>query len=174
VLILYFCGISIAIHVIVTSVMVMHDDIEMLHESLILLPTVLSHMIILTYASLHSTVIYSAVIYVALLVMLYTPKRNVQSTICSTYSHQISKPLSHLSHSLTYTNMYLHLLTFCLLHPLYSLQLYDHRNEKLSDFTHLEIHNLVYKNEFQPTVLLLRNQLIQFIAEEVVFRGPFS
>jgi hypothetical protein len=33
---------------------------------------------------------------------------------------------------------------------------------------------LVYKNEFQPTVLLLRDQLIQFLAEEVVFRGPFS
>ena len=69
-LILYFCGKSFAIHVIVTSVMVMHDDIEMLHKLSILLPTVLSHMIILTYyALLHSTVIYSAVIYVALLVM---------------------------------------------------------------------------------------------------------
>ena len=69
-LIFYFCGKSIAINIIVTSVMVMHDDIEMLHKLSILLSTVLSHVIILTYcALLHSTAIYSAVIYVALLVM---------------------------------------------------------------------------------------------------------
>lgn len=53
-------------------------------------------------------------------------------------------------------------------------QLYDHRNEKLSDFTHREIDNLVYKNEFFPTVSLLKNQLTQFLRDEVVFRGPFS
>ena len=56
--------------VIVASVIAMHDVIEMLRESSMLLCSVLSHTIILTYHTLHySTALYSVVVYVVLLVV---------------------------------------------------------------------------------------------------------
>lgn len=57
-------------------------------------------------------------------------------------------------------------------------ELYDHRGETLEDFTHLETVNLVTSHSkakaFQSTVATLREQLIAFIRQKVIFRGPFK
>jgi hypothetical protein len=53
-------------------------------------------------------------------------------------------------------------------------QLYDHRGETLTDFTHLETINIVFKPGFDAVVKALRQQLIHFIKTKIVFRGPFQ
>ena len=53
-------------------------------------------------------------------------------------------------------------------------QLYDHRNESLSDFTHREIENVAYQPAFGATLLSLKYQLLHFLEKDVVFRGPFK
>jgi hypothetical protein len=56
----------------------------------------------------------------------------------------------------------------------YAEELYDHRNEKPSDFTHLEIVNLVKKGGFESVIKKYREKLLHFIRTEIKFRGPFK
>jgi hypothetical protein len=50
-------------------------------------------------------------------------------------------------------------------------ELYDHRNELLSDFTHRETFNLARKSGSESILLNLRYQLIDFLRNNVVYRG---
>jgi hypothetical protein len=52
--------------------------------------------------------------------------------------------------------------------------LYDHRGEKLEDFTHLETANLARRPGFEQTLVALRMKLSQFIKTNIVFRGCFE
>jgi hypothetical protein len=51
----------------------------------------------------------------------------------------------------------------------YTEELYDHRNEKLSDFTHLETVNLAPVAQYRDTLLRLRNTLFTYLRTEVIY-----
>lgn len=51
-------------------------------------------------------------------------------------------------------------------------ELYDHRNEALKDFTHLETVNVAKRSGFEGYVAGLRTKLIDFIKKDVKFKGP--
>ncbi len=48
-------------------------------------------------------------------------------------------------------------------------ELYDHKNETLKDFTHREVFNLAVRPSYQVTIQSLRQKLVTFIKEKVVF-----
>lgn len=52
-------------------------------------------------------------------------------------------------------------------------QLYDHRGEKLEDFTHLEIVNVAHRPAFQTHIVALRMKLVHFVKTVPLFRGCF-
>jgi hypothetical protein len=51
--------------------------------------------------------------------------------------------------------------------------LFDHRNETLADFTHQETSSIAKRPGFETIVLELREKLVNFLKNEVVYRGPF-
>ena len=53
-------------------------------------------------------------------------------------------------------------------------ELYDHRGETLQDFTHQETINIIHKPNYESTKKALRDQLVNFIRTNVIFRGPFK
>lgn len=53
-------------------------------------------------------------------------------------------------------------------------ELYDHRNETLSNFTHTETVNLAHWPQYQSTLMRLRSSLYSLINKEFVYRGPFE
>ncbi len=53
-------------------------------------------------------------------------------------------------------------------------ELYDHNGETLGNFTHLETSNLVHKPGYETIAKKSRQQLLEFIRKEIVFRGPFK
>jgi hypothetical protein len=61
--------------------------------------------------------------------------------------------------------------------PPYAEELYDHRGEVLSNFTHLELANLLVTGRQQESVGLIaakmRQMALQFLQQEVVFHGPY-
>jgi hypothetical protein len=52
----------------------------------------------------------------------------------------------------------------------YQQELYDHKMETLSDFTHRETSNLAYRPSYAMVVESLRSKLVNFISKEFVFR----
>lgn len=48
----------------------------------------------------------------------------------------------------------------------YEEELFDHRNETLSDFTHRELVNLAYRSTFEGVVMRLRKKLKEFIRHQ--------
>ena len=57
--------------------------------------------------------------------------------------------------------------------PVHAEELYDHRDETLQNFTHLELVNLVQRPEFREVAKKLRGKAFQFLRDEVKFRGPY-
>ena len=55
--------------------------------------------------------------------------------------------------------------------PIYDEELYDHKNEKLEDFTHREIVNLITNPDCKKTADKLREKLITFLKEEIVYNA---
>ena len=53
----------------------------------------------------------------------------------------------------------------------YQQELYDHKNETLSDFTHREVSNLAFRSTYAVTVNNLRRKLIDFINTKIVFKA---
>lgn len=53
----------------------------------------------------------------------------------------------------------------------YQQELYDHKNETLSDFTHREVSNLAFRSTYAVTVNNLRRKLIDFIKSRIVFKA---
>jgi hypothetical protein len=53
----------------------------------------------------------------------------------------------------------------------YQQELYDHKNETLSDFTHREVSNLAFRSAYAVTVNNLRRKLIDFIKTKIVFKA---
>jgi hypothetical protein len=51
----------------------------------------------------------------------------------------------------------------------YVEELYDHRNEKLSDFTHMETVNLAPSASYRDTLLRLRKTLFSYLRNEVIY-----
>lgn len=51
--------------------------------------------------------------------------------------------------------------------------LFDHRNETYADFTHQETENIARKPENEAIISSLRQMLMQYLQNEVVYRGPF-
>lgn len=58
--------------------------------------------------------------------------------------------------------------------PPYAEELYDHRGEVLSNFTHLELVNLIGRVEFGSVAANMRQMALQFLQREVVFHGPYK
>lgn len=59
--------------------------------------------------------------------------------------------------------------------PPYAEELYDHRGEVLSNFTHLELVNLIGRTDQYGTIAAhMRQMAIQFLQKEVVFHGPYK
>ena len=56
---------------------------------------------------------------------------------------------------------------------LFDEELYDHRNETLKDFTHLEIVNLAHRPIMKMVMVDLRTKLIDFVRNTIQFRGCF-
>jgi len=52
-------------------------------------------------------------------------------------------------------------------------ELYDHRDEKLTDFTHRELENLSRNLTFSRVIRHMRGRLLRFLKEKVVFYGPY-
>lgn len=57
--------------------------------------------------------------------------------------------------------------------PLFQ-ELYDHQHETLADFTHRETVNVADLPESQTTVDRLREALVHFVKNKVIFRGCFK
>lgn len=58
--------------------------------------------------------------------------------------------------------------------PPYAEELYDHRGEVLSNFTHLELVNLIGRQDAVPIARKMRQMALQFLQQEVVFHGPYK
>jgi hypothetical protein len=57
--------------------------------------------------------------------------------------------------------------------PPYAEELYDHRGEGLSNFTHLELVNLIGRQDTALIAGKMRQMALQFLQQEVVFHGPY-
>jgi len=57
---------------------------------------------------------------------------------------------------------------------LFDEELYDHRGEKLNDYTHQELENLAYDEEHRNLVTTLRETLYNFLKSEVDFKARES
>lgn len=55
--------------------------------------------------------------------------------------------------------------------PPYQQELYDHKNETLSDFTHREVTNLAFRSSYAVTVNNLRRKLVEFVRTKIVFKA---
>ncbi len=53
-------------------------------------------------------------------------------------------------------------------------ELYDHKDETFGNFTHMETSNLVHKPGYETIASKHRQQLLEFIRKEIIFRGPFK
>jgi hypothetical protein len=53
----------------------------------------------------------------------------------------------------------------------YAQELYDHKNETLADFTHRETFNLAIRPAYTNVVNGLREKLIKYIQENIIFEG---
>eukprot|EP01041_Mallomonas_annulata_P006908 gene6908-14023_t len=58
--------------------------------------------------------------------------------------------------------------------PIYDEELYDHRGEALSDFTHLEVVDLAKNYRYRKVLQSHRKSLLIFIRRHVVFYGPIE
>jgi hypothetical protein len=61
--------------------------------------------------------------------------------------------------------------------PPYAEELYDHRGEVLSNFTHLELVNLIGRQDISSINIIsgkMRQMALQFLQQEVVFHGPYQ
>ena len=58
--------------------------------------------------------------------------------------------------------------------PPFAEELYDHRGETLENFTHLELHNLVYQPEFAEVAKRFKAKALHFLEHDVKFRGPYN
>lgn len=56
----------------------------------------------------------------------------------------------------------------------YAEELYDHRGEVLSNFTHLELVNLIGRPDTTMIAAKMREMALQFLQKEVVFHGPYK
>jgi hypothetical protein len=51
--------------------------------------------------------------------------------------------------------------------PIFDEELYDHRFEKLGDFTHRETMNVISNSEFESVIVGLREKLLTFLKSEI-------
>ncbi len=58
--------------------------------------------------------------------------------------------------------------------PPYAEELYDHRGETLSNFTHLELVNVIGRTDYGVVAANMRQMASQFLQQEVVFHGPYK
>jgi len=58
--------------------------------------------------------------------------------------------------------------------PPYAEELYDHRGEMLSNFTHMELVNVVKHPDYLTIAQNLKAKALHFIQHEVVFHGPYD
>lgn len=56
----------------------------------------------------------------------------------------------------------------------YAEELYDHRGEVLSNFTHLELVNLIGRQDTTVIAAKMREMALQFLQNEVIFHGPYK
>eukprot|EP01041_Mallomonas_annulata_P003872 gene3872-7730_t len=58
--------------------------------------------------------------------------------------------------------------------PPYDEELYDHRGELLSDFTHLEVVDLARSRRYRKVVRNHRKVLLYYLSKNIVFHGPIQ
>lgn len=57
--------------------------------------------------------------------------------------------------------------------PPYAEELYDHRNEVLSNFTYLEYHNLINRPQFATVAANMKQWALHYLQTNVLYMGPY-
>jgi hypothetical protein len=57
--------------------------------------------------------------------------------------------------------------------PPYAEELYDHRNEVLSNFTYLEYHNLINRPQFTTVAANMKQWALHYLQTNVLYMGPY-